>query len=68
MARALLSSCMLNLYEINRALDRLGEAAFVPRTRRLRVAWVAPTERSRGLPADQGVRRRQSPYVRRTMP
>jgi hypothetical protein len=32
---------MLTLLDINRAIDRLGEAAFVPRTLRARFTYLA---------------------------
>jgi hypothetical protein len=65
MARLLLQFRMLNLLAINRALDRLGEAAFVPRTRVLRPVYVIPE--SRWLSPDERARRLQSLRARRTI-
>jgi hypothetical protein len=41
-ARRLLKIGMLTLIAINRAIDRLGEAAFVPRTLRARFTYLTP--------------------------
>jgi hypothetical protein len=40
-ARRLLNLGMLTLLDINRAIDRLGEQAFVPRTLRARFTYLA---------------------------
>ena len=42
-ARGLLKLDMLTLLDIYRAIDRLGDAAFVPRTLRARFTYLAPT-------------------------